>query len=87
MQIQSINPPLQVNSILDTSLVKALNETDETGGALEELNSTSNPVQTHTQYLEPEPGLAPRNLISYDMYGGLQSDGPNAPGTHVDTYV
>jgi len=87
MQIQSIYPPLYMNNILDTSLMKALHETDETGGALEELNSTSDLVQTRTPYLEPDQGPAPRNLLSYDMYGGLQGDGLNAPGTYIDTYV
>lgn len=87
MQIESIYTPLYVNNILDTSLMKAPHETDETGGALEELNSTSGLVQTRTPYLEPDQGLVPGNLISYDMYGGLQSNGLNSPGTYIDTYV
>jgi len=87
MQIQSIYPPLYMNDILDTSLLETLHETDETGGALEELNAAEGSGRTRTQYLEPDQGLAPRGLMNYDMYGNLQSNGSSSPGDLVDTYA
>jgi hypothetical protein len=87
MKIQSIYPPVYINNVLDTSLLKALHETDETGGALRELNAGKDLMQTPIQYLEPDQGLARRSVMSYDMYGGLRDDGSNTSGTRVDIYA
>ena len=87
MQIQNIYPPMNVNNILDASVMKALNRASVRENLLSELNAGIGLMDTRVQFPEGERDFTYSEAVRYDMFGGLRDDGLNPPGNIVDTYA